>query len=318
MNKVLESLIRKSCPTDEDFSIVAKAPKVPKNNVKVNIVGLGDVGLNLLLGLKLLGKDVVSEIGIYSRKKANSQRLEMEFNQIHNNFEEGKEPVVKIVEENELMDCDVFIFAASASVPALGAEKDVDVRLIQLEENAKLVGYYGKMASAANFKGLFAVVSDPVDELCLSLLDSCTLPPTSIKGYGLGVMNARARYYSKQEEATINYEREGRAFGPHGKGLVIINSIKNFDEKLSQDLTEKAVTANLKVRELGFKPFYAPAFSSGAYSILATIKQEWHYSNVYIDGKYLGIKNRFDGENILVEKLEMCDEVFDKIEKIWW
>ena len=50
---------------------------------KINIVGLGDVGSNMLLGLKLLGGDLISEIGIYSTRQSVVSRYEMEMNQIY-------------------------------------------------------------------------------------------------------------------------------------------------------------------------------------------------------------------------------------------
>lgn len=47
---------------------------------RVNIAGLGDVGSNLLIGLKLLGGDVISEIGIFSNRENVVKRYEMEMN----------------------------------------------------------------------------------------------------------------------------------------------------------------------------------------------------------------------------------------------
>jgi len=38
-------------------------------------------------------------------------------------------------------------------------------------------------------------------------------------------MHARAVHYSKQKIETAENSREGRAFGPHGQGLVIANSL---------------------------------------------------------------------------------------------
>ena len=103
-------------------------------------------------------------------------------------------------------------------------------------------------------------VSDPVDLLCLAALKEGRgmLSPEQIKGYGLGVMNARAIYYSKKYDKFSMYLKEGRAFGPHGKDLVIANSIRDYDDDLSKELTRYAVEANLEVRKTGFKPYIAP------------------------------------------------------------
>lgn len=83
---------------------------------------------------------------------------------------------------------------------------------------------------------------------------------------------------------------EGRAFGPHGNDLVIANSIEHYDDALSKELTELTITANLKTRALGFKPYIAPALSSGTISLLLTLQGKWHYSSNYLGGVYLGAK----------------------------
>ena len=38
----------------------------------------------------------------------------------------------------------------------------------------------------------------------------------------------------------------------------------------SRELTDLVTTANLRIRELGFKPYVAPAISSGAMQLLLT------------------------------------------------
>ena len=294
---------------------------------RVNIVGLGDVGSNLLIGLKLLGGDLISEIGIYSNRETVVSRYEMEMNQIYS-IEEGSSlntgsPVVKAVKKENLMDCDMFIFCASVKVPSVGEAVD-DVRLIQYESNKEIISKYAKMARDEKFKGVFAVVSDPVDLLCkavysisnkneLGNYDYQGLMPEQIEGFGLGVMYARAIYYSKQDENLSYFKNEGRAFGPHGKGLIIADSIENYNKEVSETITEKTVKCNLMVRELGFKPYIAPALSSGAIAILSRIKGEYHYSCVFIDDAYFGIKNKYSKNGLNIERNVMNDELFEKI-----
>ena len=64
------------------------------------------------------------------------------------------------------------------------------------------------------------------------------------------------------------FKAEGRVYGPHGADLVVADSLKDYDDELSRQLTERVVTANLVVRDLGYKPYIAPALSSAALSIL--------------------------------------------------
>ena len=69
-----------------------------------------------LMALKLLGGDVISEIGIYDLNRNLAERWERELNQMA--YPEGGDlPEVRILEESEIFDCDVFVFAATASVP---------------------------------------------------------------------------------------------------------------------------------------------------------------------------------------------------------
>ena len=58
----------------------------------------------------------------------------------------------------------------------------------------------------------------------------------------------------------IHYIEEGRVFGPHGEGLIVANSIKNYNEEISNYLTDKTINANKEVRGFGYKPFVARPF----------------------------------------------------------
>lgn len=70
------------------------------------------------------------------------------------------------------------------------------------------------------------------------------------------------------------------------------NSIEHYDDALSRELTERVVKANLEMRRLGFKPYVAPALSSGALSLLACLRGQWHCSSTYLDGVFMGARNR--------------------------
>jgi malate/lactate dehydrogenase len=280
----------------------------------VNLLALGDVGSTLLVGLKLLGGNSISKIGIFDRSPEKIKRWEYEMNQTSFPFDFNLMPEVHGIEKNQLFDCDMFVFCASKGVPPVGAE-GIDVRMVQFEENAKLIKEYALMAAEKNFKGIFAVVSDPVDLLCSTVLNESkgVLVPEQIKGYGLGVMNARAAYYSKKHEKYSSYLTEGRAYGPHGNDLVIANSIINYDDALSKELTKLAVEANLEVRKTGFKPYVAPALSSGAISIIGTLEGTWHYSSNYLGGVFMGAKNRNLPSGLEIEKINMPEALFKRI-----
>ena len=79
-----------------------------KEKNKVNLLALGDVGTTVLIGLRLLGADVISTIGICDIDESNMVRCEQEINQINYPFETQELPEVKMVGEEDLFDCDVL------------------------------------------------------------------------------------------------------------------------------------------------------------------------------------------------------------------
>jgi len=286
---------------------------------RVNLLALGDVGAHLLMGLKLLGGDVISSIGICDVSDQMVRRWEFEMGQIALPWDYDALPEVEPVAAEDLFDCDVFIFVASKGIPPVGSQVK-DVRMAQFEQNAAIVKHYAKMARAARFQGLWCAVSDPVDPLAKTaylesnrdengVWDGMGLRPEQIQGFGLGVMNARAAYYAKRDAKFAGFLTHGRSFGPHGAGLVIANGVEHYDDGLSQELTHLTVTANLQMRQLGFKPYVAPSLSSGALSILLALRGEWHCGSVFLDGIYMGCKNRFTPAGIETELLPHIPEV---------
>ena len=301
--------------------MAAWLPKAGKK--RVHILAIGDVGSTIAMGLKLLGGDTVSAIGICDINEAATKRWEFELNQVTLPWQYDAMPPVEIVSQETLFDCDAFLFVASKGIPAVGSGVK-DVRMAQFEANRGLVELYARKAREARFRGLFCVISDPVDPLSRAALlasnrdesgvyDGMGLLPQQVQGYGLGVMNARAAYYARQEERFASFLTEGRDFGPHGSGLVIANSIEHYDDALSRELTELALTANLKMRELGFKPYVAPALSSAAISVLLTLRGEWHYGSVCLGDIFMGVKNRYTPTGLETEDIPLPDDLFARL-----
>lgn len=305
-------------------SILTAAPNTGKK--RVHILAIGDVGSTLLTGLKLLGGDMISTIGICDLSDQITARWEFEMGQINLPWDYNAFPDVEVVNPENLFDCDVFVFVASKGIPPVGSQVK-DVRMAQFENNAAIVKTYARMARKANFQGLWCAVSDPVDPLAKTAYlesnkdedgnwDGKGLRPEQVQGYGLGVMNARAAYFAKRDEKLSSFLTEGRSFGPHGTGLFIANSIENYNEDISQELTHKTVTANLVMREIGFKPYVAPALSSGALSILLTLRGEWHCGSVFLDGIFMGCKNRYTPAGVETELLpHIPDPLFAHIQE---
>ena len=296
---------------------------LPSGKKRVNILAIGDVGSNLLTGLHLLGGDCISGIGICDLDEKVTARWAFEQNQIAYPWDYDRLPEVRAISTNQLFDADVVVFVASKGIPPVGSGVK-DVRMYQFENNRKIVGMYARQARKCGFRGLFCQVSDPVDPLAKTAflesnrneegeLDWKGLRPEQVQGFGLGVMNARAAYYAKRDPRFKRFLTEGRSFGPHGQELVVADSILNYDDELSRELTEKVVTANLEMRALGFKPFVAPAFSSGALSILLLLRGEWHCGSVYLGGAFMGVKNRYTPDGLETEVLPLPDKLFSRI-----
>ena len=299
------------------------APKAAKK--RVHLLAVGDVGSTLLTALKLLGGDVIGSIGICDLSDKTVARWTTEMGQIGWPWNYDALPEVDAVDMDHLFDCDVFIFAATKAIPAVGSGIK-DVRMAQLEANAGIVSHYARMARNVDYKGLFMVLSDPVDQLCQSAYNASNrdedgnwdgkgLLPEQVQGYGLGVMTSRAAYFAKKDERLASYLTEGRSFGPHGKGLIIANSIQHYDDELSDILTEQTVTANLQMREIGFKPYVAPAVSSGAMQLILTLRGEWHCGSVCLGGIWFGVRNRYTPWGLEAETLALPDGLYAKLQE---
>lgn len=300
------------------------APTPRPEKVRVNLLALGDVGSTLLMGLRLMGGDVISSIGICDLREGVAQRWEFELNQIQLPGPYDALPPVEIVSPEQLFDGDVFLFCASRFVPDT-AVKTGDVRMAQYQLNRELAALYARKAREARYRGLFCVVSDPVDPLCRAVLTESNRAPgggmdyqglltCQVRGFGLGVMNARAAYYARKDPRFASFLTEGRSFGPHGEDLVIANSIRHYDDALSRRLTEQAVRANLRMRELGFKPYVAPALSSGALSLLLCLRGQWHCSSTYLDGVFMGARNRVLPTGTELERLPLPRQLQDRLQ----
>ncbi|HWS30329.1 MAG TPA: lactate dehydrogenase [Clostridia bacterium] len=295
--------------------------------LNVTLAGLGDVGGSLLLGLMLLGGGNIKEIGIYDKDPARMARYEQEMGELLPLQEGAELPSVKCIkEERELFCGSAFLFCASRGVP--DPENCGDVRMAQLESNRALVLPYARMARKENFKGLFAQISDPVDILCRDVFlksnsdengayDWAGLLPEQVRGYGLGVMKARAKYAARaigREADCANL----RVYGPHGNGLVAANDPGcAYDDALSKELTLSAINANLKLRETGYKPYIAPAISSACVSFLRTLNGEWHEAATPLGGVYMGCRSRFTPSGVELERMPFHKTLYDKIEETY-
>ena len=263
-----------------------------KTGLVLTLVGLGDVGGTALLALKLLGHEF-SKIQIFDPNKAQCARYELELNQV---LSPDGQPLPKVVicEEKTCLSATCLRLRPRAACPDW-------IRLCRTYawRSTRPTGpWWARMPvwrEASVLHGLFCQISDPVDHLSRSVFlqsnqneageyDFSGLLPEQVQGFGLGVMAARCAYYARQLGVS---EETLRVYGPHGQGLICANSCgPDYDATLSAELTEKTRTANLRVRELGFKPYLAPALSSAAVSILRLVREQEHFGAVPLGGAY--------------------------------
>ena len=303
------------------FSVLEAWQRPKKNGLVLTLTGLGDVGGTALLALKLLGHEF-SRIQIFDPNRAQCARYELELNQVLS--PDGQPlPEVVVCGEKDLFACDLFAFTASRGVPGLDTTVQ-DVRMAQYGANRAMVGAYARMARSAGFTGLFCQISDPVDHLSRSVFlqsnqneegeyDFSGLLPEQVQGFGLGVMAARCAYYARQLGLD---EQKLRVYGPHGQGLVCANSCgPDYDAALSAELTEKTRTANLRVRELGFKPYLAPALSSAAVSILRLVRGQGHFGAVPLGGAYFGCRSRMTPLGVELVREPVTPALLEELQK---
>lgn len=265
----------------------------------VTILGLGDVGGTLLMGLRLLGKDVLQEIRIFDLDEKKKRRYYLEINEVSDGT---NLPPVREVNLEEAFQTDVLIFTVSVYIPPLDTTLK-DVRLVQFDKNRKILLDYARQAEEKGFNGYYFIVSDPVDLLCMNLMEEGNIESHRIRGFGLGVMEARARFIASEKNVL---KEDLRTYGPHGRGLIVVNSLSSYDEELSKELTHLTERENFRVRETGFKPYIAPALSSGAISILKALRGEEHLSTFYNGKVFMGARNRLLGSFTLTEKVSFA------------
>ncbi len=291
----------------------------PGDRKTVHILGMGDVGQNAALGLRIIGGDTISRIGIYDINQKLCSRLEIELGQVLSPLGRHSCPEVVVLDQEKLFDCDIFLFCATASVPAVGEEAKGDVRMAQFAKNRLILAEYARMALAAGYRGLFGVVSDPLDLLCAEA--SHFLPSDQIQGFGLGVMYARAAYYasrrSSRDPRYSHFSESGRVYGPHGNGLVAVNSISpsHYDDAATEKLTNLTVGANISVRALGYKPYIAPGISSVALTIPEVIAGKWNDSARCLNGVFFGARNRQTPTGTKWEREPLPDELYYRLKE---
>lgn len=273
---------------------------------RVGIIGLGRVGG--VAATTLVAQPVrtsrVHELLIFDADAANLERWRLELGSIGMWGGQERLSGVRTATPAEMFAaCDAVLFVASHPVPPLGVQGDV--RLVQLAPNRAILRPYLDEAVAADFSGLFLVVSDPVDWLAqAAFVDSNTgaggkftgagLAPERIAGLGLGVMWARALAAAREADCESRVRARGAAFGPHSVDVIAFDDVSAPDPELSARMTESARRCNYHVRNLGFLPYVGPGVSSVALALPRLLSGRTAPAASFVDGIFFGAPSRLD------------------------
>lgn len=131
-------------------------PEVRRGKKRVNLLAIGDVGSTLLTALVLTGSDAISQIGICDLSEKVTARWEIEMGQVALPWNYDAFPPVRAVGQEELFDCDVFVFIASKGIPPVGSGVR-DVRMAQFEANAAIAGFYARKGPRRGLPGTLCI-----------------------------------------------------------------------------------------------------------------------------------------------------------------
>jgi hypothetical protein len=265
----------------------------------VGISGLGRVGG--LAASALAAADTsrtrIDTLLLHDCDRANLERMRQELASVASWRSEVPLPRIETAELPEMLRrCDAFLFAAARAVPPLGAPGDV--RLPQFEPNHAALRETLDEATAADYTGLFFMISDPVELLAQASFHDSNAPggaflghglaPERVAGLALGIMWGRALAQAEAAGCGERVALRGVPYGPHSTDVLMFDDPADPDPELSAAMTQAARTGNYRVRDLGFIPFIGPALSSIALTLPALLSGREVLASSFVDGVYFG------------------------------
>lgn len=282
--------------------------------LQIGILGLGRIGFEAaktLLVSAYLGQKTGSDfqmkaLNIYDDKEKKGQIMELK----HIANSEGVE-INQCQNIDEVLNAsDVVLFIASDAVPSLNitSEQQGDVRLMQFEYNLKILKHIVEIAKKVNFTGQLVVVSDPPEHLSTavnsSIAQRVSVDPNSdevIGNHQVPAMAGRLNWAralsivreTRDQELLRKFLTDGMVFGPHGPGIVVADSVTEFDAVKSEELGKRLGSINYEVRKAGKLPFDAPGINLGL-GIGELLRGETVPVSLNINGVTTGVSGRFD------------------------
>ena len=151
-------------------------------NSKVAVIGAGNVGSTT--AYTLLSQGLCEEIVLIdiNKDKAYAEALDMQ----HSVFFMNRNITIKAGEYADCSDADIVVITASAPMP-----KDSHNRLEMLAPSIRIMTDIVNSVMASGFKGIFLIVSNPVDIMTYLVWKLSGLPASRVIGSGTALDTAR-------------------------------------------------------------------------------------------------------------------------------
>lgn len=224
-------------------------------NSKVAIVGTGNVGSTT--AYSLINQGLCEEIVLIdvNKEKAYAEALDMQ----HSMYFMNRNISIKAGEYADCSDANIVVITASAPMP-----KDSHNRLEMLAPSMRIITDIVNSVMASGFKGIFVVVSNPVDIMTYMVWKLSGLPANQIIGSGTALDTARlccslAELYDldcKSVEAFILGEHgdtEFMSFSSATIGGKYLRDVMEDNEKRTGDTTKEMLLKQTK--EAGWEIF---------------------------------------------------------------
>ena len=173
---------------------------------KVVLVGTGFVGMSF--AYSLFNQGGVNELVLIDvlKEKAEGEALDLS----HGLAYCPSKMEIKYGEYNECKDADIVVITAGI------AQKPGQTRLELVETNTKIVKSIVEQVMKSGFKGIFIVVTNPVDIITYVVQKVSKMPPSKVIGSGTMLDTARLRYLVGQKLKIDPNNVHTYVMGEHG------------------------------------------------------------------------------------------------------
>ena len=173
---------------------------------KVVLVGTGFVGMSF--AYSLFNQGGVNELVLIDvlKEKAEGEALDLS----HGLAYCPSKMEIKYGEYNECKDADIVVITAGI------AQKPGQTRLDLVETNTKIVKSIVEQVMKSGFKGIFIVVTNPVDIITYVVQKVSKMPPSKVIGSGTMLDTARLRYLVGQKLKIDPNNVHTYVMGEHG------------------------------------------------------------------------------------------------------